>query len=377
MSELAALIAELVEIDSVNPDLVAGGAGEGQIARFVAGWLGRAGLEVALQETAPGRPNVIGRVRGQGTGKSLMLNAHMDTVGLSGTDGGLQARIDGDRLYGRGAFDMKASLAAMMLAGAELARRPPAGDVLITAVTDEEYASIGTEAIVREYRADAAVVTEPTDLELCLAHKGFAWAEIETSGVAAHGSQPESGVDAIVKMGHMLVALDGLDKSLQATRQHHRVGSASLHASLIEGGIELSTYPDRCRLQIERRTVPGETRDSVKQELEELLANLRERDPKFHAQATLGLVREPFEIGESEPIVKTLASVATRLAGHARVMSGTTGWMDSALLDAVGIPTVIYGPIGDGAHAAAEWVDLPSADVCRRVYEELAREFCA
>ncbi len=376
MSELAALLGRLVEIDSVNPDLVPGGAGEGEIARFVAEWLERAGLDVTLQESAPGRPNVIGRVRGNGGGKSLMFNAHMDTVGLGGEDGGLRARVEGDRLYGRGAYDMKGSLAAMMLAGAALARRPAGGDVLITAVTDEEYASIGTEAIARDHTADAAIVTEPTDLELCLAHKGFVWAEIETRGVAAHGSRPDDGVDAIAKMGRVLVELEALDLALRGGRRHPRVETASVHASLIEGGIELSTYPDRCMVQIERRTIPGESVADVRMELERILERAKLRDPQFQAEARIGLTREPFEIGEDEPIVQQLSRVAERIAGEARVMSGTTGWMDSALLAAAGIPTVIYGPAGDGAHAAAKWVSLASADTCRQVYEAVAREFC-
>ena len=162
MSELATLLADLVRIDSVNPGLVPGGAGEGEIARFVAAWLERAGVEVTTQETAPGRPNVIGRVRGRSSGRTLMLNAHMDTVGYAGMASPLDPRIEGHRLYGRGAFDMKGSLAAIMLAAARLVADPPNGDVLITAVTDEEFASIGTDAIVRDYRADGAIVSRRT-----------------------------------------------------------------------------------------------------------------------------------------------------------------------------------------------------------------------
>ena len=243
MSELKKLVSELVAIDSVNPDLVPGGAGEGEIARFVAEWLERAGLEVEVQETAPGRPNVIGTVRGTGGGKSLMLNAHMDTVGLGGPDGALTPRIDGNRLYGRGSYDMKGSLAAMMLAAAELNSDPPSGDVLVTAVTDEEYASIGTTAICASYKADGAIVTEPTSMQTCIAHKGFVWAEIETFGEAAHGSRLNAGVDAIAKMGRVLVGLEELDRALRAKPKHPLVETASIHASLIEGGIELSTYP--------------------------------------------------------------------------------------------------------------------------------------
>lgn len=376
MTELQTLLSELVAIDSVNPELAPAGAGEAEIARFVAGWLERAGLAVELQETAPGRPNVIGIVRGTGGGRSLMLNAHMDTVGLGGPDGSLTPRIDGNRLYGRGSFDMKGSLAAMMLAGAELVKNPLRGDVILTAVTDEEYASIGTQAIVERYRADAAIITEPSGMETCIAHKGFVWAEIETRGEAAHGSRLNAGVDAIAKMGRVLVGLEELDRSLRAAPKHPLVETASVHASLIEGGIELSTYPDRCRLQIERRTVPGETGAKVEAELNEILARGAASDPQFRAEVRLGIVRDPFEVSEDEPIVQLVRRAAKAVTGHDCIFSGTFGWMDSALLAAAGIPTVIYGPNGDGAHAVEEWVDLDSVEQCRQVYLAAAREVC-
>jgi acetylornithine deacetylase len=376
MTDLQRLMADLVAIDSVNPDLVPGGAGEGEIARYVGDWLERAGIEVEFQETAPGRPNVIGTVRGTGGGRSLMLNAHMDTVGLGGPDGALNPRIEGNRLFGRGSFDMKGSLAAMMLAAAELAADRPRGDVIVTAVTDEEYASIGTQAIVERYRADGAIITEPSGLETCIAHKGFVWAEIETFGVAAHGSRLHIGVDAIAKMGRVLVGLEALDRSLRAGPIHPLVESASVHASLIAGGIELSTYPDRCRLQIERRTIPGETGAKVEAELQAILAKAGEHDSDFRADVRMGIVRDPFEVGEDAPIVATVRRAAKDVTGHDRIFSGTFGWMDSALLSAAGIPTVIYGPDGDGAHAASEWVDLETVEQCRQVYVTTAREFC-
>ena len=377
MTDLERLLSELVAIDSVNPDLVPGGAGEGEIARVVAEWLDRAGVEVELQETAPGRPNVIGVVRGIGGGRSLMLNAHMDTVGLGGPDGALSPRIDGNRLYGRGSWDMKSSLAAVMLTAAELAKEPSRGDLIVTAVTDEEYASIGTQAIVREYSADAAIVTEASDMQALIAHKGFVWAEIETFGEAAHGSRLKEGVDAIAKMGRVLIGLEELDRLLRAGPVHPLVETASVHASLIEGGIELSTYPDRCLLRIERRTIPGETAAKVQAEVDAIISKGCEGDPTFRAEARLGIVREPFEIAEDAEIVTILRRNAKRIVGHDRIFKETKGWTDSALLSAAGIPTVIYGPNGHGAHAETEWVDLESTEQCRRIYVATAREFCA
>ncbi|HKG24290.1 MAG TPA: ArgE/DapE family deacylase [Thermomicrobiales bacterium] len=377
MQDLVDLLNKLVAIDSVNPDLVPGGAGEGEIARFVADWLGRAGLEVVLQETAEGRPNVVAAVRGTGGGRSLMLNAHMDTVGYAAMERPLEPYVNGNRLYGRGAYDMKGSLAAIMLAAAELAKAPPRGHVLITAVTDEEYASLGTQAVVGTWKADAAIVTEPTGLEVCVAHKGFVWLDVGTHGKAAHGSRPDLGVDAIAKMGKVLVGIEGLDKALRSSPSHPLLSSGSIHASLIEGGIELSTYPDRCLLRVERRTIPGETAEIVEAQLRGIVDGLAASDADLKATVTRGLVREPFEVDISEPIAQLVTKHAREITRREPQITGETGWMDSALLSAAGIPTVIFGPDGDGAHAAVEWVNLDHVEQCRQIYLTVAREFCA
>ena len=275
MDAVADLLAGLVAVDSTNPDLVPGGAGEADIAAFAAAWLERAGLEVSLEEAAPGRPNVIARAVGSGRGRegrSLLLNAHMDVVGVEGMTDPFTPRIEAGRLYGRGAFDMKGGLAAIMLAAARVAGAGLRGDVIVTAVCDEEYASLGSEAIAARVWADAAIVTEPTGLDVCVAHKGFLWLEIETEGVAAHGSRPDLGVDAIAAMGNILTGLEQLARTLSAGRSHPLLGPGSIHASLIEGGRELSSYPDRCRLSVERRTIPGESRELVERQVRELAA---------------------------------------------------------------------------------------------------------
>jgi acetylornithine deacetylase len=365
MSTVAELGAELVRIDSVNPDLVAGGAGEAEIARFVAGWLERAGLEVAVDEVAPGRPNVVAVARGTGGGRSLLLNAHMDTVGVAGMDAPFEPRVEEGRLYGRGAYDMKASLAAIMLAGADALERKLRGDVIVTAVSDEEVASIGTAAVAARYRADAAIVAEPTELRLALAHKGFVAFEIEVAGRAAHGSRPDLGIDAIARMGGVLVCLEELDARLRTDPTHPLLGSGSLHASLISGGQEFSSYPDRCLLQGERRTIPGESAAQVEGELDDLLGDLE-------GEARVVVAREPFEIGEDTEI----AALVGRHAGGPEVV-GVPFWADSALLAAAGIPTVLFGPAGEGAHAVVEWVDLASVERCLDVYTAVAAELCA
>ena len=219
-------------------------------------------------------------------------------------------------------------------------------------------------------------MTEPTDLTICPAHKGFAWLEIETFGVAAHGSLPDEGVDAIVKMGRVLIELDALDRSLRANASHPLLKSGSLHAALIEGGSGLSTYPERCLLQVERRTIPGETNAVVLEQIESITRKLAEADPTFRAEVRLGLTREPYEVALDQPIVQVIQRQATAELGKTRAIEGGFGWMDSAILGAAGIPTVIFGPSGEGAHAAVEWVDLDDVEACRRIYAATAREFC-
>src|SRR6266576_1481900 len=256
---LTELICELVGIESVNPDLVASGSGETQVARFVASWLSDAGLAVEIVEPVAGRPSVVGVLRGTGGGRSLMLNAHMDTVGAGGMVDAFTPRVADGRVYGRGAYDMKASLAAIMITAREAAKERLKGDLIITAVADEEVASLGTSAVLEKYHADAAIVTEPTELRLCLAHKGFVCLEVETTGVAAHGSRADIGVDAIAHMGTVLTGVLELNERLQSGPRHPLLGAGSIHASLIEGGQEMSTYPARCVAKLERRTIPGET----------------------------------------------------------------------------------------------------------------------
>jgi acetylornithine deacetylase len=375
--ETTALLRQLVAINSINPDLVSDGPGEGEIARFVAGWLERAGLEVKLDEPEPGRPNVIGIVRGSGGGRSLMLNAHMDTVGVAYMERPHEPVIEGNRLYGRGAYDMKGGLASIMVAVARAKRLSLRGDVILTAVSDEEFASIGTSSVVKQYRAHATIVTEPTELDICVAHKGFAWLEVETSGTAAHGSLPELGVDAIVKMGKVLIGLEELDRSLRASPGHSLLSSGSVHASLIEGGQGLSTYPDRCRLSIERRTIPGETREAVEAEIQHIFDRIVAADPAFRAAKRTTLVREPFEVDEGERIVQLVREKARTALGREPAITSASAWMDAALLTAVGIPTVVFGPGGEGAHAVVEWADLDQVELCAAVLLGTIEEFCS
>jgi acetylornithine deacetylase len=364
------LLQRLVEIDSVNPGL--GGRGEAEIAAFVAEWARGAGLEVELDEAAPGRPNVIARARGSGGGRTLLLNAHLDTVGYEGMADPLTPNIEGGRLYGRGAYDMKGGLAACLVAAAEAGRRGLSGDVVVTAVVDEELTSIGTQSVLKRVRADAAIVAEPTQLEVGIAHKGFVAFEIETHGRAAHGSRPDLGVDAIAKMGHVLVGLDALDRSLRERPTHHLLGAGSLHAGVVAGGSGFSTYPDRCVLQAERRTVPGESIVHVEAELQGLLDRLQRDDPDFRGTWRTVAARRAFEVGAGEQIVRLVRSYA----GAGKPV-GQSYWADSALIAEMLIPTVLFGPGGDGAHAKVEWVSVADVERCAAVFLSVATEFCA
>jgi len=346
-----------VAIPSVNPDLVPSVSGEGAIAAFVASWLRAAGLEVSVVEPVPGRPSVVGVLRGSGGGSSLMLNAHMDTVGAGGMSAPFTPLLRNGRVYGRGAYDMKASLAAIMVAARSARSLSLKGDLIVTAVADEEVASLGTSAVLERFRTDFGIVTEPTELRLCLAHKGFVWLEVETVGVAAHGSRADIGVDAIAHMGRVLTGVLGLNSRLRSGPRHPLLGTGSIHASLIEGGQEMSTYPARCVAKLERRTVPGEDGASSRLEIGE--------------NARVMLERPPSEVAPDHPL-----SVAVAEAAQNPEIIGVAYWMDMALLNAAGIPCVAFGPIGEGEHADVEWVDVASVEKCVEVYLRAAELLC-
>jgi acetylornithine deacetylase len=376
MDELEKLLNHLVSINSINPDLVPGSPGEREIAHYIADWLKLNELEVELIESVSGRPNVVGIARGTGGGKTLLLNGHMDTVGIAGMPQAHQPVIRDGRLYGRGSYDMKGGVAACMLAIAEARKQNLCGDVIFTGVIDEEYASVGTMDLVQRFHADGAIVAEFTELQLILAHRGFVWLEIETIGKAAHGSRPDLGVDAIVKMGKVLNELEKLDLKLRANPTHPLLESGSLHASLIQGGQELSSYPEKCLLSVERRTLPGETPEAMEAELVEIVQNIQRSDPSFQAVVRRGIDRSPLETPEEADIVKAIQASAIKTLHHLPQVAGVQFWTDAAVLSAAGIPSVLFGPAGTGAHAVDEWVDLASVKACAEIYLATAMDFC-
>jgi len=376
---LLTLLQKLIQIDSVNPSLSNKGTGEALIARYIGAYLNKLGLAVRFQEIEKNRVNVIGVLKGTGGGPSLMLNGHTDTVSADKMETDpFAAEKKGGKIYGRGALDMKAGVAALIMAAQTIieAGIKLKGDLILTLVADEEYASIGTEAVVDECTADAAIICEPTDLEIVIAHKGFAWIKIEIFGQAAHGSLPHRGIDAIAKAGKVLAAIETLGETDLNQKSHPLLGSPSIHASLIEGGTELSTYPDYCKIELERRNLPGEDRKAVTAEIQDLLQNIQRQDDRFKADFDVFFFRPAFEISPDQPIVQTVSRSYESTFNKPPGFEGMWGWLDSAILAQAGIPAVIFGPSGEGAHAAVEYVDVDSVITTTEVLVRSITNFC-
>lgn len=382
---LRALLREIVAIDSVNPSLVPGARGEAEVAAHLREFLRGHGIAAELEEVAPGRPNVVALIGG-GTAPAagakpraaLAVLAHMDTVGAGDMKDPFTPRERNGWLYGRGALDIKSGVAAMCAAAIALCREHPrlARPLLVAGVVDEEYNSAGAEALLERYTADAAIVLEPTNLAVCVAHKGYAWFEVTTRGRAAHGSLPEEGRDAIRMMGRVLNLLDALDRKLAQQAPHPLLGHGSLHASLIRGGQELSSYPAECSLELERRTLPSESEAGVEAEVRSLIEGLQQRDPEFRATARRLGARPPYEISPDAPVAKAAVEAVREVTGAAHV-TGMTAWTDTALLAAAGIPGVVFGPRGRGLHGAEEYVELDSVTACAEVLYRLMARYCA
>lgn len=308
-----------------------------------------------------------------------MLNGHLDTVSTADYDGDpLRPEIRDGNVYGRGAFDMKGGIAAMMVAADRaVSSGSLTGDVIVALVADEEYSSQGTEEVLRSYTADAAIITEPSNLEVTLAHKGFIWFEVEIHGLAAHGSRPDLGIDAIVKTGPFLVALEKYGQELMAGPSHPQLGTGTVHASMIHGGEEPSTYPAHCHVTLERRTVPGETTEIVESQLRSLLNDLARTVPRFRYNLTRGVTREPFEADRESPIVRTVLRRTRQVLGYPPVERAEPFWTDAALLHEAGVPGLLIGVDGGGAHAATEWATIDSVQQLTTILTATILDFCS
>jgi acetylornithine deacetylase len=377
-----ALTRALVRVDSRNPTLASGAPGEGPCAELLRGVLESWGFRTEMHDAAPGRPNLVARIGGgeaSAGSRSLMMNGHLDVVGVEGMiHPPFTAEERDGRLYGRGSADMKGGIAAMCAAAWRASRGGARGEIVIAAVADEEYESLGTRALLaRGVRADACVVTEPTRLAIMPAHRGFVWLEVQVVGRAAHGSRWDIGVDAIRHAGLLLAELDAYDAEVLPTRTHPLLGRGSLHASLIEGGIGMSTYPDRCVLRLERRTIPGESAADALDEVLHACGRIRARRATFAADARVMVAQGPSDVATDSPLVLAL-DAALREGGERVVVEGMSAWTDAALLNEAGIPAVCFGP-GDIslAHAAEEYIPLDEIDRAAQVLASFAGRWCA
>ena len=374
--DAVALLQRLVTIDSRNPSLVPGAPGEREVAQTLAAILDAWGFAVELSDVAPGRPNVVARV-GHAGGRVLLFNGHLDVVGVEGmVHPPFSAAVKEGRMFGRGSCDMKGGIAAMCAAAARAASVGLDGEIVVSAVADEEYESLGTRALVASgLRADAAIVAEPTRLAINPAHRGFVWAEFDFRGRAAHGSRYDVGIDAIRHAGLVIAALDQLQREILDRRTHPLLGHASLHASTIEGGAGWSTYPDHCRLRVERRTLPGESTAEVMAEFGDVCERVRLYDHALDVQVRHILTQQPSDVAIDAPVVQALES-AMRAEGESVVHEGMSAWTDAALLNDAGIPAICYGP-GDIvlAHAAEEYIPVGEVERATRVMTRLALAF--
>lgn len=364
----------LVSIPSVNPTLATGGTGEAEMANTTASLLSGWGFDVTVKEISPGRPNVIGHL--DGDGPHLLLNGHLDTVGVDGmTIDPWGATLEGGRLNGRGSCDMKGGVAALMAAGARLASEGPRPRLTIALTADEEHASIGMADLVSGDApiADFAIVCEPTGLSLMPAHKGFVWLEATFRGRAAHGSRPDVGVDAIRHAALYLAALDEYAAELEAREAHPLLGHGSFHAGTIAGGTAESVYPDHCSLLIERRTMPGESAEVVLEEFEDVLRRLGASESTLDSALEVTLARPGTEVPVDHSMVTGLLD-AMEVGGLPRTVEGMTAWVDAAFLNEAGVPAVCFGPGSiEQAHTVDEWIDVDQIRVCATVLESFAR----
>jgi acetylornithine deacetylase len=375
--DAVALARALIQIDSRNPTLSPDSPGEGDCARTLASVLDDWGFAVQLIDSVPGRPNVVARI-GPSDAPALMLNGHLDVVGVEGmVHEPFSAEVRGDRIYGRGSADMKGGVAAMCVAAVKGASANSDRQILVTAVVDEEYESLGMRALLAAgIRSDAAIITEPTRLAICPAHRGFAWIDIAFRGRAAHGSRYDIGVDAITHAALLLAELEKLEQTRETGTRHPLLGRGSLHASKIHGGVGMSTYPESCVLSIERRTLPGESVEKALAEIKDACDAVRSDRPDLDARVTLSTAQLPSDVPLDSPVVTRLRGAMEREKVPVRI-EGLSAWTDAALLNEAEIPTICFGP-GDIAlaHAAEEFVPIEEIDIATRVLTRVVREWC-
>ena len=362
MTETEKVLRELIALPSVNPAFLPDKhpfAGEGRVAEFLANQAAKAGLDVELQEVFPGRSNLLARLvpAGGRSRQRILLAPHLDTVNAEPTL--FTPRRAGNRLFGRGACDTKGSVAAMFTALCQLSKsrtRPKETEIVFAGLVDEENGQRGSRALAAAgFRADLAIVGEPTRLEVVTAHKGSLWLQFETRGKAAHGARPELGRNAVHRMAQIVDLLETTYAAQLKRRRHRLLGSPTVSVGVISGGTQANIVPDRCTILVDRRTLPGESEGSVAREIFGLLR-------KRQLRASLGDERGgsclPLETDGRLPLVRQLLACAGK-----RKPAGVDYFCDASVLSHAGIPSIVFGP-GDirQAHTGDEWIAVPSLE---------------
>jgi len=383
-SEVERLVKDLVRIPS-HADVP---TREKQVAEFLNEYLVSEGVESKLRSVQKDRPNLIAVVHGSGNGKKLMLNGHTDTVPVYDMDiPPFTPKVVKDRLYGRGALDMKGGLGAMAMAlvGIRRSRIRLDGDLILTAVIGEEQKSEGMEDIVlKGPRADMAIVGEPTDMEIQPSHRGLEWLDIHFYGKAAHGGQAEKGANAISMASRFVQKVEqDLMPRLRARKSRSTL-PPTLNLGVIQGGQQPSSVADHCVIKIDRRWIPEENLQQVFEEFYDLFDKLKVEDPKFKAELKrdpsnmLTMTHVPNVVNLAHPVVKSLGKAVMSVTGRPAKLTSFWGWTDAALLTHFGkTPTVVFGPGGAGAHARTEYVRTDDLVKCTRIYSLVAVDICA
>lgn len=366
--ELIALTVRLTQIDSTNPSLDPGAPGERAVGEFVAEWMIERGWDVTVDWPAPDRPNVIGVIKGNG-GRPLLINAHLDTVGAKPE--AMKVRVEGDRIYGRGALDTKGGLAAALLAAEAVASLPPAGDIIVAAVCDEEAGSIGTEHLLASTSAAGAIVIEPTDLQIVVAHPGFAVIECVFHGRTSHTSKPEDGINAITPAVAFVQSVARYASELASQPDDALFGRPTAQITRIDGGAEIFTTPDRCTVVVELRTIPRQTTAAVGR-IEGLLEEARTLGHRVDSREVF--VREPLSDNTDERVTTLLMDSLVE-QGRVGQVVGARYWTDAALVNANKIPVAVFGPGGDGIHSDSEWVSIDDLRACSNTLTKVMAKF--
>lgn len=365
----ARCLGDLIRFPTVNPP-----GDEGPLAAHLAGWLEALGLSVQLHEVLPGRPNLVARLRGRAGAPTLLFNTHMDVVppGAGWTRDPFAGELVDGRVYGRGAVDAKGSLAAFLLAAAALARGgvPLDGDLVVTAVVDEEASSQGARRLAPAVAADHAIVGEPTGLDVVIAHRGSLRPVVAVEGRAAHASQPAAGVNAVHMAARAITAFEAYAGTLNG-RAHALVGSPTLAVTMAHGGLKDNVIPDRCEFTIDRRLIPGETEAEALAGVQGVLDALRAAHPDFRAAIArlIPTTGGPAETPADAPIVAALARAGRAVLRREPRLAGFPAACDMVHFRSAGIPTAVLGPGDLGrAHAADEWVDVREVADAARIY---------